>query len=114
MSTDDNLKVCSECLKRGAICVSQEFPEDTQAPGGTHIGERLGRVELLLEKLVHRISQHEEEDNATMIATPESMGCNDIVPHSTTIGVTNDEDRIIAVCGSEAVSLMVICQEEHS
>jgi len=90
--TDENVSICAGCLQRGTTCLSQEFPEEHDSPGGTHIGERLGRVELLLEKLVKKISLFEEEENTNKIATPESMGSNDIAPYAT-FEITNSNDN---------------------
>ena len=39
---------CNGCRRRGTPCVSQEFPE--YAAG--HVGDRLGRVEALVEQLI--------------------------------------------------------------
>jgi hypothetical protein len=67
-------------LQRGTTCLSQEYPEELDSGGGTHIGERLGRVELLLEKLMAKISQHDEEDSAAKIRTPQSIIENNELP----------------------------------
>ncbi|TAQ90897.1 hypothetical protein B7494_g799 [Chlorociboria aeruginascens] len=69
----ENVPVCAGCLARGATCLSQEYPEERDSSGGSNVGERLGRVELLLEKLVSKMNQYEEEENAQKIRTPESM-----------------------------------------
>ncbi|KAH8599298.1 hypothetical protein B0O99DRAFT_504454, partial [Bisporella sp. PMI_857] len=78
LSTED-VPVCSGCRSRGTQCLSQEYPEQHDTSGVPNIGERLGRVELLLEKLVSKITQFEEEEKAAQIATPESIGSNDVL-----------------------------------
>jgi len=65
-------------LARGTTCLSQEYPEERDSSGGNQIGERLGRVEHLLETLVSKISAYEEEEQAQKILTPESSN-NDIL-----------------------------------
>ncbi|KAF3809527.1 Dehydrocurvularin biosynthesis regulator [Colletotrichum gloeosporioides] len=48
---------CWRCWQKGTPCVSQEFPEDrlprTQAPVG-NVGDRLGRMERLVEQLYRK------------------------------------------------------------
>lgn len=39
---------CDGCRRRGILCVSQEFPQSIT----NHAGDRLGRVEALVEQLV--------------------------------------------------------------
>ena len=106
LSTED-VAVCSGCRSRGSTCLSQEYPEEHDSSGGTNVGERLGRVELLLEKLVAKISSFEEEENSHKIATPESMGSNDVLePYARNIAVTNLRDSvpILSLFDSEVVS----------
>ena len=75
----EDVPVCSGCLARGTACLSQEYPEErSDTSSGVQIGERLGRVEKLLETLVEKISAYEEEENAQKILTPESLG-NDVL-----------------------------------
>ncbi|KAJ9134331.1 Fungal transcriptional regulatory protein, N-terminal [Pleurostoma richardsiae] len=49
--------VCEGCRRRGTVCVSQEFPEETSAPSGSTrvVGDRLGKMEALVEQLVKRV-----------------------------------------------------------
>lgn len=77
--SSENVSICSGCLSRGTTCISQEYPEEHDSSGGPQIGERLGRIELVLEKLMTKMEQYEEEDNATKIHTPESMGTGDLL-----------------------------------
>ena len=60
------------------------FPEERDSSGTLQVGERLGRVERLLETLVSKISSYEEEENAHKILTPESIG-NDVLGGDTTL-----------------------------
>jgi hypothetical protein len=44
---------CWECKRRGTLCVSQEFPNVGLSTSSTRqVGDRLGRVEALVEQLV--------------------------------------------------------------
>ncbi|KAF7925205.1 hypothetical protein BELL_0270g00040 [Botrytis elliptica] len=77
--SSENVSVCSGCLSRGTTCISQEYPEEHDSSGGPQLGERLGRIELALDKLMSKMEQYEEQDNATKIHTPESMGTGDVL-----------------------------------
>lgn len=66
-------------LQRGTTCLSQEHPEGYESASSTQVKERLGRVELLLEKLVAKVMPCEAEGNAAKIATPESISCYDVL-----------------------------------
>lgn len=86
--------------------MSQEYPEEHDAPGSHQVGERLGRVELLLEKLVAKITQYEEEEENAKIATPQSMGCNNDVLSTFSLNVESHSSEtapIIAFFDSELV-----------
>lgn len=77
--SSEDVPVCSGCLTRGTTCLSQEYPEERDPSSGTQVGERLGRIEQVLEKLVAKIEQYEEEDNpAQKILTPDSLSNNDV------------------------------------
>jgi hypothetical protein len=82
--SSEDVPVCSGCLARGTTCLSQEYPEERDPSNGTQVGERLGRVELLLETLVAKISAYEEEEKSQKILTPESVGNDVLSPFSTT------------------------------
>lgn len=56
----------------GTTCLSQEYPEERDASSGGQVGERLGRVERLLETLVSKIESYEEDEKVAKIMTPES------------------------------------------
>ncbi|TGO37704.1 hypothetical protein BHYA_0091g00380 [Botrytis hyacinthi] len=77
--SSDNVSVCSGCLSRGTTCISQEYPEEHDSSGGPQLGERLGRIEHVLDRLMSKMEQYEEQDNATKIHTPESMGTGDVL-----------------------------------
>ncbi|EDN94258.1 hypothetical protein SS1G_10131 [Sclerotinia sclerotiorum 1980 UF-70] len=87
--SSENVSVCSGCLSRGTTCISQEYPEEHDSSGGPQIGERLGRIELTLDKLMAKLDQYDEQENATKIHTPESMGTGDVLspfPSTTSTG----------------------------
>ena len=109
MSSED-VGICSGCLQRGTHCLSQEFPEEHDSSGPANVGERLGRVELLLEKLVSKVSQYEEEEEAAKIATPESMGTNDVLTPYSATGLTNPIDNapLLSLFDNDVVSLLPV------
>ena len=82
MSSED-VPVCSGCVARGTTCLSQEHPEERDTSTGNQVGERLGRVERLLETLVSKIESFEEEENVHKIMTPESVGNDVLTPYTT-------------------------------
>jgi hypothetical protein len=51
-------QVCIGCSRRGTHCVSQEYPEEASRPAekGELIGDRIVRVEALVEQLVKQVS----------------------------------------------------------
>ncbi|KAH8881158.1 hypothetical protein GQ53DRAFT_735853 [Thozetella sp. PMI_491] len=64
--------VCICCRRRGADCISQEFPEDTplievERSHSSHVDERLARVESIVGELVKLI-----KSNPTAITTPDT------------------------------------------
>jgi hypothetical protein len=73
--------------------LSQEYPEErSEISNGTQVGERLGRVERLLETLVEKISAYEEEENSQKIMTPESMSNDILTPSMTNISGVSVQD----------------------
>jgi hypothetical protein len=57
-------------------CLGQEYVKGSETlAGGSNVGERLGRVEQLLETLVAKISAYEDKG----IMTPESTGTDDVL-----------------------------------
>ncbi|KAM3074304.1 hypothetical protein ACMFMF_006320 [Clarireedia jacksonii] len=80
--SSENVSICSGCLARGTNCLSQEYPEEHDSSAGTQVGERLGRLEVMLEKVLSKMEAYEEEDNAQKIHTPESMGSGDVLTSS--------------------------------
>lgn len=75
--------MCSGCLARGTTCLSQEYPEERDTSSGGQVGERLGRVERLLETLVAKIESFEEDENVHKIMTPESVANDVLTPYTT-------------------------------
>lgn len=46
--------ICENCRRRGTACISQEQPDEPMVPSeSTQVEARLGRVEELIEHLVH-------------------------------------------------------------
>ncbi|RDL38985.1 Zn2 DNA-binding protein [Venustampulla echinocandica] len=84
--SSEDVPICSGCLARGTTCLSQEYPEEREPSSNAQVGERLGRVEHLLEKLIAKISAYEEEEKAQQdihkdILTPESISSDVLTPH---------------------------------
>ncbi len=81
--SSEDVPICSGCLARGTTCLSQEYPEERDISSGGQVGERLGRVERLLETLVTKIESYEEDENVQKIMTPESVGNDVLTPYTT-------------------------------
>jgi hypothetical protein len=81
--SSEDVPVCSGCLARGTTCLSQEYPEERDTSSGGQVGERLGRVERLLETLVAKIESFEEDENVHKIMTPESVANDVLTPYIT-------------------------------
>ncbi|KAF2259087.1 hypothetical protein CC78DRAFT_476397 [Lojkania enalia] len=59
-------EVCVPCCRRGATCISQEFPEDlVQTESTRGQTDRIVRVETLLKKLVGAVNQHNSGDGVS-------------------------------------------------
>jgi len=62
--------VCDGCVRRGTGCVSQEFPDEpAPAPAGRQMGDRLGRMEALVDLLVRKAGA-----GAVPLAVPDPAG----------------------------------------
>ncbi|QSZ33007.1 hypothetical protein DSL72_002592 [Monilinia vaccinii-corymbosi] len=96
--SSENVSICSGCLSRGTTCLSQEYPEEHDPSGSPQIGERLGRIELMLDKLMTKMEQYEEEDDATKIHTPESMGTGDVLaPFANTTSSGYESNTVVPI-----------------
>lgn len=86
--------------------MSQEYQEEHDTSSGNQIGERLGRVEMLLETLVSKISVFDEEEKAKKgLHTPESMGPNDVLtPYTSENATSNENAPILSLFDNTAVS----------
>ena len=103
--SSEDVPVCSGCLARGTTCLSQEYPEEHDPSSTPNVGERLGRVEQLLEKLVAKITAYEEEENAQKIQTPESMGNDVLTPYSSNANSNmKDSVPILSLFDNDVVS----------
>lgn len=106
------MPVCSGCLARGTTCLSQEYPEERDTSSGGQVGERLGRVERLLETLVSKIESYEEEENVHKIMTPESVGNDVLTPYTTTASANPnvvDNAPFISLFDNSVVSIWLHC-----
>ncbi|KAK3369995.1 hypothetical protein B0H63DRAFT_305345 [Podospora didyma] len=73
--------ICIGCRRRGTQCVSQEFPEEESTPPdrGRLMGDRIVRVEALIEKLVQQVSTDGRTPTAEPAATrTSSMSSDDL------------------------------------
>jgi len=70
--TSDADAVCIGCLRRATKCVSQEYPEEVSAPAdkGRQMGDRIVRVEALVEQLVKTVATG-SSTNQPLRATPD-------------------------------------------
>ncbi|CAI6092241.1 unnamed protein product [Clonostachys chloroleuca] len=48
--------VCNNCRRRGAVCASQELPEELAPPRDQQIGDRIARVEDLVQDLAKQVN----------------------------------------------------------
>lgn len=106
--SSEDVPVCSGCLARGTSCLSQEYPEEREPSNNTQVGERLGRVERLLETLVSKISQYEEEDKVQKeILTPESIGNHeDLTPYNSSTSGPSQEMPLMSLFDNSVVSTL--------
>ncbi|CAH0043366.1 unnamed protein product [Clonostachys solani] len=47
--------VCNNCRRRGAVCAGQELPEELAPPRDQQIGDRIARVEGLVQDLAKQV-----------------------------------------------------------
>ncbi|KAK0381088.1 hypothetical protein CLIM01_01552 [Colletotrichum limetticola] len=83
---------CKTCWQKGTPCVSQEFPEEdahtAPAPVGS-LGDRLNRVERLVEQLYHRV----DDLDVPFPTSPQEKvaeGCSSGAEESAIIGPTRE------------------------
>lgn len=57
--------VCIGCQRRGTHCLSQEYPEEASRPAekNQQIGDRIVRVEALIEQLVRKVRNPSPQDS---------------------------------------------------
>jgi hypothetical protein len=60
----ENDSTCRDCADRGTKCVSQEFMDEAQRhpAGNGGLGQRMGRIEDMLEKLMQKVSMNNVND----------------------------------------------------
>lgn len=79
--------MCAGCLDRGTKCVSQEFVDDQAPLSGTQLGQRMGRVEMLLERLMQKVDSDGigiERDHGLVPEARDSLGIDVLTPSSST------------------------------
>lgn len=92
-------------LQRGTTCLGQEYPEEYDTPGSNQISERLGRVELLLQRLVSKIEQYDEEEKAQKnLHSPESLGTNDVPTPYSSNTITQHTVPVVSIFGNQVPS----------
>ncbi|OOF96773.1 hypothetical protein ASPCADRAFT_129841 [Aspergillus carbonarius ITEM 5010] len=77
---------CIGCQRRGSKCLSQEFPDEAGEEGHP-IGDRIGRVEALINQLVKHTPVREESERSTETATPTPTGSLSPVHISTSTSI---------------------------
>ncbi|KAG4436746.1 hypothetical protein IFR05_007764 [Cadophora sp. M221] len=88
-------------MSRGTTCLSQEYPEEREpSNNGNQVGERLGRMEAMLETLVAKISAYEEEEEAQKMMTPESIGNDVLTPFATSGSDPSSSTPILTIFDS--------------
>jgi hypothetical protein len=89
--------------------LSQEYPEEREASSGNQLGERLGRVEQLLETLVAKITAYEQEENTQKVAlTPDSLGNDVLTPFSSNGGsAIQDKSPFLSLFDNTVVGLAI-------
>lgn len=103
--SSEDVPVCAGCLSRGTTCLGQEYPEEREPSNNSNqVGERLGRMEALLETLVAKISAYEEEEEAQKMMTPESIGNDVLTPFATSGSDPSSNTPIIQIFDSPIVS----------
>lgn len=90
-------------MLEGTTCISQEYPEEYEQPSGAQMGERLGRVEMLLEKLLEKVCQYEKEKIS--LPTPESTTNDVLTPFSGSGATGFDSAPILSLFDNVVVSL---------
>jgi len=78
LSATSGENTCDGCERRGTVCISQEFPDELPAaPSATstrELGDRLGQVEALVERLAKRVGGDDETlANAAVSTTPRRL-----------------------------------------
>jgi len=118
LSTEKHLAACGGCLQRGIICVSQETDPgksgQKENSSSLQIGERLGRVETLLEKLVGKECESEGRNSGAgqlLMAAESGTECMATFRDETAIYETGPvislfENTVVSKCsGFESFSM---------
>ena len=58
--------ICDGCRIRNIACISQEFPDEpNKVNSNSPMSDRLGRVEVLLDRVISKVGLIDETDNLT-------------------------------------------------
>lgn len=97
--------VCISCQRRGTNCLSQEFPEEASSPEdrARHVGDRIGRVEALVDKLVKAVGGESDigPSHGQSVASENRLSAPTIPP--TPYSCETEPSRILALYEPSAV-----------
>ena len=75
--------VCVGCLDRGTKCISQEYVDEAPPPTGSQLGQQIGRVEDLLNRLMEKVDSNSMAVGRAICASRDSLGIDVLTPSST-------------------------------
>jgi hypothetical protein len=106
--------VCIGCQRRGTHCLSQEYPEEDSRPAerGQQIGDRIVRVEALVEQLVRKVGSAPASSDSLSTSpintlTPSSRGTP--AERDDTITASNPGLPTPTPSDAESTQLMSLC-----
>jgi hypothetical protein len=101
---------CRECLARGTICRSQEFPEpeNPRESDRSSLHDRLGRVESLLERVLRRLDAVDAEE-PPVVPLPEAPDDGD--NSSAAVTPANENAPVLSLFDNGVVC--IICEFLH-
>lgn len=109
LPTDD---ICIRCRRRGIKCVSQEYPEEitTALDQNLQMGDRIARVERLVEKLLKKVPSDRDFDGLDLTGKDERGDIS--VSKSST--VASDSVEAVPLLKSSEVSIRIDSQYDHA
>ncbi|OCL14929.1 hypothetical protein AOQ84DRAFT_280042 [Glonium stellatum] len=102
--SSDSATVCAGCFNRGTTCLSQEHPEEYDSSSGANVGERLRRVELLLEALVNQTASHESQHGFRGSADATNSSINNLRLYSPDSSKTYENALALSLFDNAVVS----------